>query len=93
MFYVYAISSLSRNYIYVGMTNHLARRTSQHNLGKEKTTKPYRPFILIFFERHTDRNNARIREKYWKSGTGKEQLRIIRDDLGSTCLPAGRFPP
>ncbi len=81
MYYVYAIASLDRNYIYVGLTNNVERRLMEHDKGKEKTTAPYKPFILIFTEECTDRLNARIREKYWKSGTGKRQLRNIRDEI------------
>ncbi|TVR15169.1 MAG: GIY-YIG nuclease family protein [Balneolaceae bacterium] len=50
MFYVYAIDSLSRNYIYVGLTSNLKQRVSQHQNGYEKTTKPYRPFKLVYHE-------------------------------------------
>ena len=79
MFYVYAISSLRRNYIYVGMSSNVDRRIKEHNTGKEKTTRPYLPFRLLYVESCENRAAARKREKYWKSGTGKEQLRIIRD--------------
>ncbi|WP_369431592.1 GIY-YIG nuclease family protein, partial [Rhodohalobacter sulfatireducens] len=48
MIYVYAIESKERNYIYVGMTNDLRRRISEHQNGYERTTKPYRPFKLIY---------------------------------------------
>jgi putative endonuclease len=81
MFFVYAISSLSRNYIYVGMTDNLERRVKQHNDGKEKTTKPYLPYILLYSESVDIRADARTREKYWKSGTGKRQLRKMRELL------------
>ena len=80
MYYVYAISSLERNYIYVGLTNNIERRLSEHNTGKNKTTKPYSPFIIIYSEECSDRIEARIKEKYFKSGIGKEKLRIIRDN-------------
>ncbi|PJA97150.1 MAG: endonuclease, partial [Ignavibacteriales bacterium CG_4_9_14_3_um_filter_34_10] len=49
MYYVYAISSKNRNYIYVGITDNIARRINQHNKGYNKTTKPYLPFELIYF--------------------------------------------
>lgn len=78
MYEVYAIASLSRNYIYVGLTDNLERRLKEHNAGHNKTTKPYLPFQIIHRERCTDRVAARFREKYWKSGTGKEQLKILR---------------
>ena len=75
MFYVYALSSIERKYIYVGLTNNLNRRIAQHNNGYEKTTKPYRPFSLILVEECSTRKEARFREKYWKSGSGKEKLK------------------
>jgi putative endonuclease len=77
MYYVYVIKSITRNYIYVGQTNNLERRLHEHNKGLNKTTKPYRPFILILSEVHDNRDNARKREKYWKSGISKENLRTL----------------
>ncbi len=82
MFYVYAISSINRNYIYVGMTEHLDDRIQRHQAGRERTTRAYRPFKLIFTEAvDSERKEARKKEKYWKSGIGKERLRQIRDSL------------
>ena len=81
MIYVYAISSTNHNYIYVGMTNNLEERFHRHNTGRERTTKPYLPYKIIYQEECLDRTSARKREKYWKSGVGKEQLRKIRDTL------------
>lgn len=81
MFIVYAISSLNRNYIYVGLTSNLEKRIERHNKGYEKTTKPYAPFTLIYSEEFDTRIEARTKEKYWKSGVGKEQLRKIKDSI------------
>ena len=75
MYTVYALKSKLKNYIYVGMTADLADRIKRHNDGREKTTRPYRPFELIYKEIHLTRKDARIREKYFKSGVGKEFLR------------------
>jgi putative endonuclease len=80
-FYVYAISSISRNYIYVGLTSDMEERIKRHNLGYEQTTKPYKPFLLIYSEVCKNRIEARLREKYWKSGIGKEKLRLIREHI------------
>lgn len=82
MYIVYAITSIHRNYIYVGLTSNLERRLNEHNLGYEKTTKPYAPFLIIYHEICETRIEARIREKYWKSGIGKEKLKIIRSESG-----------
>jgi len=77
MFYVYVLVSLSRNYIYVGMTDNLQRRIDYHNNGYNKTTKPYRPFYILLTEELPTRIEARIREKYLKSGVGKEYLKTL----------------
>jgi putative endonuclease len=79
MFFVYAISSQVRNYIYVGMTKDLKARIKRHNEKRGRTTRAYVPFQLIYSEQLETRPEARIREKYWKSGIGKEKLRLIRD--------------
>ena len=63
------------------MTKDVGARIARHNAGKEKTTKPYVPFQLIYSEVCTDRVAARQKEKYWKSGVGKQKLRQIRDQL------------
>ena len=81
MVYVYAISSLTKNYIYVGMTQDAEARFARHNKSREKTTKPYVPFRLIYTEVCANRVKARVREKYWKSGIGKQKLRDIRNQI------------
>jgi putative endonuclease len=78
MIIVYALNSLSKNYIYVGQTDNLNRRYKQHNEGREKTTRSYRPFKIIHTEEFPDRDSARKREKYLKSGTGKEFLKRLK---------------
>ena len=75
MYKVYAIKSLDHSYIYVGLTASLERRLQEHNLGRNKSTKPYKPFKIIFTESFKTRKEARIKEKYLKSGCGKEFLK------------------
>ena len=77
MFNVYALKSIFRNYIYVGLTDNMDRRFMQHQKGREKTTRSYRPFEIILTESYNSRVDARKREKYLKSGVGKEYLRSI----------------
>ena len=81
MYWVYALRSIERNYIYVGLTSDLIERVHRHNSGYEKTTKPYSPFILVYKEQCEDRNQARAREKYWKSGAGKSKLRLLTEPI------------
>ncbi len=77
MYYVYAIKSVARNYIYVGISENIIRRIHEHNSGKNKTTKPYKPFRLIHYETFPNRQLARQREKFLKSGIGKEFLKSL----------------
>ena len=81
MYYVYVLVSESRNYIYVGMTDDLERRISYHNLGYNKTTRAYRPFWILFTEKYPTRVEARAREKYLKSGIGKEFIKALMKTL------------
>ena len=74
MYIVYAIKSLGHKYMYVGLTSDLEARLLRHNSGFEKTTKPYRPFELVYTEEAETRIQAREREKYFKSSTGKRFL-------------------
>ena len=77
MYTVYALKSKIKKYIYVGMTQNLDQRIRRHNNGYEKTTKPYKPFKLIHREVYPSRIEARKREKYLKSGVGKEFLKSL----------------
>ncbi|MBL1123918.1 MAG: GIY-YIG nuclease family protein [Ignavibacteriota bacterium] len=77
MYKVYAIKSKIRKYIYVGMTSNIEERIERHNKGYEKTTRAYRPFELIYTEDQATREEARKREKYFKSGIGKEFLKKL----------------
>jgi len=77
MYTVYALKSKIKKYIYVGMTQNFDQRIGRHNNGYEKTTKPYKPFKLIHREVYPSRIEARKREKYLKSGVGKEFLKSL----------------
>ena len=74
MWCVYVIKSRIKKYYYKGLTDNLERRLDQHNKGKEKTTKPWLPYDLIFVEICKTRKEARLLEKYLKSGSGRELI-------------------
>jgi len=82
MIIVYAIISEVRNWLYIGQTNNLERRLHEHNSGLNKSTKPYKPFQLIYQESFIDRNKARIAEKYYKSAAGKRKLNLLLKNHG-----------
>ena len=63
--------------IYVGLSSNIERRIFEHNSGYTFSTKGFRAWKLIYKEEVKDRKEARIREKYFKSGFGKELLKSI----------------
>ena len=75
MFTVYVLKSNVDGRLYVGFTDDLERRIKEHNSGKTKSTKGYKPWQIAYTETVSDRLEARKREKYLKSGIGKEFLK------------------
>ncbi len=75
MYFVYVLRSESYNRFYIGMTGDIERRIKEHNSGKTKSTKGYRPWKLFFYEKYPSRKEAREREKYLKSGVGREFIK------------------
>lgn len=73
--FVYVIRSLKDGRLYVGMSANVSIRLKQHNMGKTTSTKGYIPWELVYFEELENRVAARKREKYFKSGSGKEYLK------------------
>ena len=61
--------------LYKGQTNNLENRIIVHNTGKTKSTKGYLPWELVYFESFKTREEAVLREKYFKTGSGREFLK------------------
>jgi len=75
MFYTYVIQSKTDGKWYTGSTNDLRRRFKEHNDKKVSSTKSRGPFKLIYYEACINEKDARIREKYLKTGMGKRYLK------------------
>jgi putative endonuclease len=74
---VYVLQSDLDGGFYVGLTADVDRRLEQHNQGWQRSTKGRRPWKLRLTEQCGNRAEARAREKYWKSGQGRERLRVL----------------
>lgn len=74
LYYTYVLQSLKRNYRYVGLTNDLPRRLTEHNQGETFSTKPYRPLKLIYLEGSISYDDAKRREHYLKTTGGRRFL-------------------
>ncbi|MBW6431765.1 GIY-YIG nuclease family protein [Patescibacteria group bacterium] len=77
MFYFYAIKSQRNGTIYKGISINPYFRLKQHNAGKNFSTKPHRPYEIVYLEKCRDRTKAREREKFYKSGSGREKLKKL----------------
>ena len=73
-YYAYIIKCKKTGKYYTGISNNYLRRIEQHNQenqGNTKHTKKLGPFKIIHLEEHETRQEARSREKFWKSGIGR----------------------
>jgi len=78
MIQVYVLVSGLDGTLYIGMTNNLERRINEHNSGKNRSTKHKIPLKLLFSESYNTYKEARKREKYLKSGSGREYIKNMR---------------
>ncbi len=74
MYYIYILQSLKDNSLYTGFTNSLLRRLSEHNQGLSLATKGLRPWKIIYYEAYQLEADAKCREVFLKSGSGKKYL-------------------
>jgi len=77
MITVYAIISEVNGDIYVGIAKDADQRLKEHNAGKNRYTKGLRPWKTLYREMQPDWAETRKREKYFKSGIGKEFLKSL----------------
>jgi putative endonuclease len=75
MWYVYILKSKKDNRLYVGSTDDLKRRLTEHREGRCKSTRPLRPLELEANIAVRDEPIARELEKYLKTGSGIAALR------------------
>jgi len=74
MFYVYLLKNEEKS-IYIGCTNDLKRRLSEHNLGKSDFTKGHK-WEVVYYEAYKSKDDAFEREKKLKQhGYGKRHLK------------------
>ncbi len=77
MFYAYVLQPLKKNILYKGSTENLNQRLEQHNNGLVTFTSKFRPWKIVYFETFSTRAEAMVREKFFKSGKGREWLKNI----------------
>ena len=85
MWYVYILKSKRQDWYYVGSTDNVKKRFSEHNRGENQSTKAYAPLELSAYVAVRTEEIARELEKYFKTGSGKAVLkkRILSDEASA----------
>ena len=68
---VYVLSSKTSRKSYVGYTKNLKKRLNEHNSGTSKFTSSYAPWEVVYTEQLESEIEAKKREKYLKSASGR----------------------
>ena len=72
MYYVYIIKSINYpDQLYVGCTQDLKKRLSNHNSGTTPHTEKYKPWELVMYLAFNNKEKAVEFEKYLKSHSGR----------------------
>ncbi len=77
MFSVYVLRSRSSGRLYTGATSDLPARLAQHNSGQSISTKHRGPWELVDSEDFLTLAEAMRRERFFKSGKGRGELKRI----------------
>ncbi|MEP3839083.1 MAG: GIY-YIG nuclease family protein [Algibacter sp.] len=77
VYYTYVLESDVDGRLYKGHSDDLKKRLKEHNSGKTKSTKGYIPWRLVYFEKFLTREESVLREKYFKTGSGRDFIKNI----------------
>ncbi len=73
-YYVYLLWSIHSKRTYVGQTGDVNNRLNRHNAGFIRSTKAYRPWLMIHIEEYATRVEAMKRELWLKSPSGRKWI-------------------
>lgn len=66
---------ISVHNFYIGYSSDLKRRLQEHKIGGSVSTRKRLPFTLLYYEAHTNSEDAKRREQYFKTSKGKSSLK------------------
>lgn len=92
LFNVYILFSTKSPKTYVGYSSDLEKRIKSHNDGKVFATKSLRPWKIIYREMTNSLAEAKRRELYWKSATGRRNIKKILDGFPPRLRKRGEAP-
>lgn len=76
-FCIYILFSEKDHQLYIGFTTNLEKRIQTHSEGGTKSTAFRRPLKLIYCEFYLLENEARNRERYFKTTAGKKAIKFM----------------
>jgi len=62
-------------------TKNLLERIKRHNQGRNKSTKPYRPWAIVYTEKYISKSQVAKREFHLKSTKGYREYRNIKSKV------------
>ena len=74
---VYILLNKSRTRTYTGVAVDVEERLKRHNDGQVPASRHYRPYEIIYIEPYLTLKEARQRERFYKSTTGRRKIREI----------------
>jgi putative endonuclease len=77
MQYVYVLQSQVDKSLYTGCTHDLKARIKLHNAKKVASTKKKVPYKLIYYEAYINSKDSYNREKYMKTGYGRNHINKV----------------
>ena len=75
MYYVYILLNETNVKTYTGVADDVNKRLAEHNTGRVKSSRPYRPYKIIHTESFETLKEARLKERFYKSTTGRRRLK------------------
>lgn len=76
MYNIYVLESINTGKWYIGFTpGSILTRLTKHNSGEVQSSKPFMPWKIIYTESYLNRKDATGREKFLKSGSGRNYLK------------------
>ena len=77
-YYIYILTNIANNVLYIGVTNDLPRRIYEHkNCSVEGFSKKYKVNKLVYYETINDVNSAIAREKQLKNWRREWKMDLI----------------
>ena len=73
-YHSYVLRSLKNGILYKGSTEDIEKRLLTHNAGLVNFTSKHTPWEIVLYEEFETRPEALKREKWYKSGIGREWI-------------------